>query len=263
MRAQREGTQRSVFHIHGNTGAGCEPALLVELLVVRLRDLRHRAENAAFAADERAVQQASVRHPPRRPHHQHPLVGCRGERRQRFVRRAAQVVAEEEVLACIAADGEFRHQHDRRIRSARRHRHPQSPPRWPPDPPRRRAAPPPPPSGIRTRRSPWRQSYAGASTPALRRRRFGAKCATLSARAVHYPQQQAKSPFRSATGVPSRYAPARASCLATVVHKAIRHRRDVSVRTVSARCVMFVARAMPERVFLRLWQARGHHLPLS
>lgn len=47
--------------------------------------------------------------------------------------------------------------------------------------------------------------------------------------------------------------------VATAVQKAIRHRRDVVYVRRIWRCIMFVVRAMPERVFKRLWQVQGHH----
>ena len=46
--------------------------------------------------------------------------------------------------------------------------------------------------------------------------------------------------------------------VATATLKAIRHRRDVVYVRGIWRCIMFVVRAMPERVFKRLWQAQGH-----
>ena len=115
VRAQGEPARRRVDFC-GNASAGCEPAFLVELLVVGLGDLRHGAEDASVAADEGAVQQAAVGHPPRGADDQRAFVRASGNGGQRIFGGAAQIVAEEQVLAGVAGDGEFREQHDGGVR---------------------------------------------------------------------------------------------------------------------------------------------------
>ena len=115
VRAQREAARRRV-DFQCDAGARCEPALLVELVVVGLGDLRHGAEDAPATTDEGAVQQAAVRHPPRGADDQRALVRAGGNGGQRLFGGAAQIVAEEQVLAGVAGDREFREEHDGGVR---------------------------------------------------------------------------------------------------------------------------------------------------
>ena len=106
--------------LFGNAHARRKPPLLVELLVVRLGQLRHGADDRAVAADERTVEHPPIRQPPRRTHHETAMVRRPSHLDQRRQRCALEVTAEEQVLAGIAGDRELRKQHHRRIRRRRR-----------------------------------------------------------------------------------------------------------------------------------------------
>ena len=112
--AQRKPAQ-GVVDLGGDAGAGGEPALLVELLVVRLRDLGNRAEYPTAAAGEGAVEYSAVRQPPRRPDHQNTLVRRLRDLHQRRMGGVAQVGGREQILAGVAGDAELRLQDDRGV----------------------------------------------------------------------------------------------------------------------------------------------------
>ena len=85
----------------GNVCTRHEPALLVELAVVRVCGLRHGAEHASARCNECAVQQPAVGQQPRRTDDEHRLGTRRGadERRERGARGVEQRPREEQVFA--------------------------------------------------------------------------------------------------------------------------------------------------------------------
>ena len=101
-----------VFDFRCYAGAGGEPALLVELLVVGQGDFRHGTQQLALLADEGAVQQAPVGKPPRCADDEDALVGGFCDAVQGRARSTTQIVGEEQIFAGIAADRELRQQHD-------------------------------------------------------------------------------------------------------------------------------------------------------
>ena len=106
----REAAQVLLGEERRHVRAGGEPPELVELLVVRIRRLRHGTEHRAPPAHERRVQEAPVHEPPRRPHHERRLAARAHHFDQGRAGLVEQQIGREEVLAGVAREGKLRRQ---------------------------------------------------------------------------------------------------------------------------------------------------------